>query len=618
MTKFLNIIIILVASLNVYSQKDFMNESQKEKDMRMKWWQDATFGMFIHWGLYAIPAGEYNGKGGGAEWIMETHKIPTSEYEKFAAQFNPQKFNAREWVQTAKNAGMRYLVITSKHHDGFCLWDSKYTDYDVMDATPFKRDILKELSDACKKEGIVFGMYHSIMDWHHPDAKSKDYPHQSKTNPDFDNYRENYLKPQLKELVENYDPAILWFDGEWIPEWTEGQGKDLYNFVRNLKPSIIINNRVGKGRGGMQGMNKYKNAAGDFGTPEQEILEVFSKEYWESCITLNNSWGYSKEDQNWKSPQTIINTFVDISAKGGNLLLNVGPKADGSIPVESVKNLEEVGKWLKINQEAIFKTTAIPHFKEGDNLRFSQTQDNKYVYAIANNNITNELVIQSIKPLKGSTIHLIGTDRTLDWSWSKKKLKIQLPDNLPSRNGFAVKIEGISIGKGYSVSSAPVTVKHKAALAAVTYTTPPSDMYGSDKKNALTDGKLGTKKYDDGYWLGWFGHDIEAVIDLKKTKAVNHFTLHCLQNTNAWIVYPKSLTWWGSTDNIIWDQITHFETNASASHHGEMTQSFEYKTETKNKYRYIKVKAASYGTLPDGHQGAGNKAWVFADEIIVR
>ena len=173
-------------------------------------------------------------------------------------------------------------------------------------------------------------------------------------------------------------------------------------------------------------MANSKNAAGDFGTPEQKILEVFSKEYWESCITLNNSWGYSKEDQNWKSPQTIINTLVDISAKGGNLLLNVGPKADGSIPVESVQNLEEVGKWLKINQEAIFKTTAIPHFKEGDNLRFSQTQDNKYVYAIANNNITNELVIQSIKPLKGSTIHLIGTDRTLDWSWSKKKLKIQL------------------------------------------------------------------------------------------------------------------------------------------------------------------------------------------------
>ena len=167
------------------------------------------------------------GKGGGAEWIMHTHKIPIPEYEKFASQFNPENFNATKWVQTAKNAGMKYIVITSKHHDGFCLWNSKVTDYDVMDATPFKRDIMKELSDACKKEGIKFGMYHSIMDWHHPNAKSKDYPHQAKINPDFAAYRENYLKPQLKELIVNYDPAILWFDGEWIPEWTEDQGLSL-------------------------------------------------------------------------------------------------------------------------------------------------------------------------------------------------------------------------------------------------------------------------------------------------------------------------------------------------------------------------------------------------------
>ena len=348
------IIGLLVAlSSAAYAQKNFLEESKSDKIKRMQWWDDATFGMFIHWGLYAIPAGEYNGKGGGAEWIMETHKIPTSEYEKYAQQFNPQSFDAKAWVQTAKNAGAKYIVITSKHHDGFSIWDSKVTTYDIMDASPFKRDILKELSEACKAEGIQFGLYHSILDWHQPDAKSKSYPHQDTKNPDFAKYRENYLKPQLAELIKKYNPSILWFDGEWMPEWTEEQGKDLYNYLRNLKPSLLINNRVGKGRGGMQGMNMYENAAGDFGTPEQEILKTASGEYWESCMTLNNNWGYVKNDNNWKSAQTLIDNLVDISAKGGNYLLNVGPTAEGVIPTPSTERLAEIGAWLSVNKEAI-------------------------------------------------------------------------------------------------------------------------------------------------------------------------------------------------------------------------------------------------------------------------
>lgn len=610
--------IIFVFSLDSLGQKDFMKETSIEKETRMKWWTDATFGMFIHWGLYAIPAGEYMGKGGGAEWIMHTHKIPIPEYEKFASQFNPENFNATKWVQTAKNAGMKYIVITSKHHDGFCLWNSKVTDYDVMDATPFRRDIMKELSDACKKEGIKFGMYHSIMDWHHPNAKSKDYPHQAKINPDFAAYRENYLKPQLKELIVNYDPAILWFDGEWIPEWTEDQGKDLYAFVRNLKPNIIINNRVGKGRSGMQGMNKYKNAAGDFGTPEQEILEIYSKEYWESCMTLNNSWGFSKEDQNWKSPQNLINTLVDITAKGGNLLLNVGPTAEGEIPTESIIRLNEMGNWLKINKDAIYNTTAIPRFKEGDDIRFTQTADKKHIYAIVNNNIKKELVLHTIVPKKGSKIVLLGSDQHIIWTYKHKKLTIQLPDNLPSPLGFALKIDGKSIGKGFHLETGPVYIKHKAEKAVVTYTTPPNDIYGFDKKNGLTDGKLGTKRYDDGQWLGWFGHDIEAILDLLKVREVDYFSLHSLQNTQTWIVFPKSITWWGSTDNINWIKIHQIETKANPDTHGEIMQDFEYKADSKQKLRYIKIKAECYGELPKGHPGAGNRAWVFADEIIIR
>ena len=345
---------LLVATLFItfqgIAQKDYLHESIADKNNRMEWWKDATFGMFIHWGLYSVPAGRYHGKVSthpSAEWIMNDEKIPISKYETYATQFNPVKFNAKTWVSIAKKAGVKYIVITSKHHDGFCLWDSKVSDYTITKATPFKRDILKELSDECKKQGIRFCTYHSIMDWHQPDANGND-------STDWAKYREQYLKPQLAEIIHNYHPGVMWFDGEWINKWTEPQGKDLYNYLRNLDPNLIINNRVGKGRSGMQGMNKTNDAVGDFGTPEQEILDKASDLDWESCMTFNNSWGFKQDDHNWKSADQLIHNIVEIVGKGGNYLLNVGPTAEGIIPEESVERLGEIGKWLGKNGEAIY------------------------------------------------------------------------------------------------------------------------------------------------------------------------------------------------------------------------------------------------------------------------
>jgi alpha-L-fucosidase len=337
------------------------------KDERMGWWRDARFGMFIHWGLYAVPAGTYKGErvNGIGEWIMNNGKIPVEEYEKFAGQFNPIGFNADEWVRLAKNAGMKYIVITSKHHDGFCLWDSKVTTWDIMDATPFKRDILKELAAACKKQGIKLCFYHSIMDWHHPDAQAPFYPNYNDTersNPNFDRYVENYLKPQLAELVTNYGPlGVLWFDGEWVKDWTEPKGKALYAYVRGLQPTILVNNRVGKGRKGMEGLSKSDEYAGDFGTPEQQVPATgLPGVDWETCMTMNDTWGYKSYDDKWKSTEELIRTLVDVASKGGNFLLNVGPMPEGLIPDASVERLKEMGTWMAVNGESIHGTAASP------------------------------------------------------------------------------------------------------------------------------------------------------------------------------------------------------------------------------------------------------------------
>ena len=346
-------------------------ETKTQRDERMRWWREARFGMFIHWGLYAVPAGEYNGKRSDriGEWIMEWANIPRSEYEKFAPRFNPVKFDAKQWVRIAKDAGMKYIVITSKHHDGFALYDSKVSNYDIVDATPYPKDTIKALATEAKKQGLKFCFYYSILDWHHSaayvEAPGKDPTAGNRTTKLKPGGKEEYLKymqAQVRELITTYDPAVLWFDGEWQEWWTEADGKELYKFVRSLKPDIIINNRVGRGRQGMQGMSKTdQEYAGDFGTPEQQIpANGLPGVDWESCMTMNTTWGFKFYDDKWKSGQVLIRNLIDIASKGGNYLLNVGPTAEGVIPPESVSRLGEMGRWMKTNGAAIYGTTASP------------------------------------------------------------------------------------------------------------------------------------------------------------------------------------------------------------------------------------------------------------------
>ena len=370
----------LLSSLTIHAQESVkpLPETPAQHDARINWFREARFGMFIHWGVYAVPAGEYDGKTDYGEWFLEQTKMPVSQYEKYADQFNPTQFNAKTIVKLAKDAGMKYIVITSKHHDGFDMYPSQLGDWGVK-RTAFKRDPLKELAVACQEAGLKLCFYHSIMDWHHQDYTPRrawnDVAPAKEAEPDMDKYVK-YLKGQLKELLTNYGPiGILWFDGEWEPSWTHERGVDLYNYVRSLQPNIIVNNRVGKGRAGMNGMDKSAGV-GDYGTPEQEIPPTgFGPGVdWESCMTMNNHWGYNKADNNWKSTETLVRNLIDCASKGGNYLLNIGPTAQGIVPAPSVERLQQIGAWMKTNSASIYDTQASP-FKKLSWGRATQQRD---------------------------------------------------------------------------------------------------------------------------------------------------------------------------------------------------------------------------------------------------
>ena len=342
----------------------FVEESLDAYKKRMQWFVDAQYGMFIHFGLYSELGGEWRGepmrKMKYSEWIAADFEISRDEYAaELLPVFNPTQFDADRIVRTAKAAGMKYLVITSKHHDGFCLWDSEYTDFDVA-STPFKgRDILAELNEACKNHGLKFGLYYSILDWNHPTQV----PSLQKTTPNWrwgrtylrdggeGDDKETYVtyqKNQILELIKKYDPSILWFDGDWVEWWTVADGIDLYNAIRSASSHVIMNNRVGK----------RKAFEADFLTKEQRHFDkAKAVNHWEACYTMNKSWGYRKGDDDWKDAATVYGKLKDVNSKGGNLLLNVGPDGNGVVQEEAIAILLETGKLLKANPIAKMKPT---------------------------------------------------------------------------------------------------------------------------------------------------------------------------------------------------------------------------------------------------------------------
>ncbi len=330
----------------------YTDETPAQRNARMAWWRDARFGMFIHWGVYAVPAGEYKGQRFNhiGEWIMLDGHIPVAEYREYAKQFDPKKYDPEYWAQLAADAGMKYIVITSKHHDGFALFPSEVTDWDIADASPYGKDLIGPLREAARKRGLRFGLYYSqAQDWTHPGgAKARhgiagwDPAHDG----DFDEYLDKVAIPQTREILSRYDLDVLWWDTP--VEMNEERAKRFLPLLEAY-PELIVNNRLVR-----------PTPKGDFDTPEQRIPGTGIEGDWETCMTMNRTWGYKSYDHDWKSARMLLTNLIDIASKGGNYLLNIGPKADGTIPEESIDRLQAIGRWMKVNGEAIYGTTASP------------------------------------------------------------------------------------------------------------------------------------------------------------------------------------------------------------------------------------------------------------------
>jgi alpha-L-fucosidase len=347
---------------NYASLHEWQQDYGPTHEERMQWWREARFGMFIHWGVYSVPAGVYKGQPveHAGEWIMRMANIPVADYAEYTKQFDPTNFNADQWVQIAKNAGMKYIVITAKHHDGFAMYHSAVDGYNIYDATPWHRDPLAELAVACRKQNIKLGFYYSeAQDWHHaggavvskhPEADLDAAHHWDKAQEgSIDDYIDNVAVPQVKELLSNYGPdtpAVLWWDTP-VGMTPERVAKLLP--LLKMKPAIITNNRLDE-----------HHLTGDYQTPEQKIPTNGLSGDWETCMTINGTWGYKSADQNFKSTETLIHNLVDIASKGGNYLLNVGPTSAGEIPQPEVERLAQVGEWMKVNGDAIYGTSGSP------------------------------------------------------------------------------------------------------------------------------------------------------------------------------------------------------------------------------------------------------------------
>ncbi|HVI44472.1 MAG TPA: alpha-L-fucosidase [Chitinophaga sp.] len=435
-----------------------MAQTSLSRDQRMKWWREARFGMFIHWGDYSVLGGMYKGQqvGRGAEWIMNRGKIPLAEYQQYAKQFNPVKYNAEEWVKMARDAGMKYIVITAKHHDGFAMFKTNASKFNIVDATPYGKDVLKPLAAACKKYGVRLGFYYSqAQDWNNPGgAAARKVASEGWANPDsakIDAYTQEHsghwdpaqttqsmaeyidkvAVPQVRELLTNYgDVAVLWWDTP--TNMTDDYATKLQDLLP-LQPAIITNDRL-----------KRPNFPGDYKTPEQKIptqSELDDRD-WETCMTMNGTWGYKSYDHKWKSVETLVRNLIDIASKNGNYLLNIGPDGLGQFPQGSIDALKGIGQWMKVNGEAIYATNGspLPALPWGRCTKKTNGSNTTLYLHVFNWPTDGKLQVPGLKN-KISKATLLADGKSLSTTESADGTVISVPANAPDAIATVIKVE---------------------------------------------------------------------------------------------------------------------------------------------------------------------------------
>jgi alpha-L-fucosidase len=446
------IMALLIPQLSTAQQKPTDSE-------RLAWWHEAKFGMFIHWGVYAMYGGVYKGypqARGDAAWIENRCKIPVAEYRENARNFNPANYNPEEWVKMAKDAGMKYLIITAKHHDGFALFDSKASDWNVVNSTVYGKDLLKPLADACHKYGIKLGFYYSqAVDWTNPGASAaRRLMKEGWPNPDsaridqytkehdghwdpvqltstFDEYIDDVAVPQIKELLTNYGKiSVLWWD--YATQMKTVSGAEKLQSLLALQPGIITNDRL------------HPDFRGDTKTPEQGIpdRDAVDGQNWETCMTMNGSWGYKSYDHNWKSSEILIRNLIKIAARGGNYLLNIGPKPDGTFPQECIDRLKDIGKWMNVNGEAIYGTQAgrLPALPWGECTQKEEKGKAIIYLSVFDWPKTGQLNVPGLNNAVISA-RLLGTGSKLKITKTGDQLSIRIPTTAPDAAASVIRLD---------------------------------------------------------------------------------------------------------------------------------------------------------------------------------
>jgi len=420
-TKFIYLLLLALTGNLVFAQT-------KTNPAVMKDFMDKRFGMFIHWGPVSLRGTEIG-------WSRDK-QVEKSDYDNLYKEFDPTLFNADAIVKTAKDAGMKYLTITARHHDGFCLWPSKFTEYDIAQ-TPYQKDVVGALNAACKKQGIKFCIYYSVLDWHHPD-----YPIHSSASQIIDPKANMakyivYMKNQLKELIINYDPYMLWFDGQWEKPWTDEMGRDLYRYLKGLKPDVIINNRLGKEFAAMENKKiDHSKMVGDYDTPEQTVGRLNMDTPWESCFTICNQWAWKPNDK-MKSLKDCLTILSKTAGGNGNLLLNVGPMPDGRIEARQIIRLKEIGQWLKTNGEAIYGTLGGP-YQPTDAYATTRKGNKLFVHILKTD--SDAVSLKNIAGRKPVKAYVLGGGKVLIEPGTFD-FKIKLPKTQPGTLQYVIAIE---------------------------------------------------------------------------------------------------------------------------------------------------------------------------------